>query len=496
MIKTAVIYARFSCASQREASIDDQLKECRRWCDDNGYVVVAEYSDYAISGRTDDRPQFQEMIANAGESNVVVVYMMDRFSRDVYDATVYKKRLKDKGVSVVSATQQLPDGPEARLIESIYEAMAEMESVNIARRVRRGMTGNAEKCMHNGIKVFGYDFADDGRYKVNEAEAEIVREVFDRRISGESMNSIGRDLANRGVRTRSNKPCRQQMVQEMLHNEKYIGTYKWGDVRIEHGMPAIIDEDTFYAAQGIRSKKVRHDEHWHDFAFAGKTVCLGCGANMVGVTGTGRHDVRYHYYQCAKRCDVRNVRADWLESEVAARLRKMLESREVALEIARSVASIVTDETAASRLEIAKRSLSDANRGIANIMRAVESGMDYADVADRLVELKAQRSRAEANVRTWSERCEIDVDDFADFLQSGTELSDRDLLEAFVWQVQIDNEKVVVVLNYGEPTRLEIPRRFADEESGTPNTSLYEPLCGLYVSYQEGYLAIIFKRAA
>ena len=66
--KTAVIYARFSCSKQREASIDDQLRECRRWCDENGYSVVGEYCDYAMSGRTDERPQFQAMVSNAGES--------------------------------------------------------------------------------------------------------------------------------------------------------------------------------------------------------------------------------------------------------------------------------------------------------------------------------------------------------------------------------------------------------------------------------------------
>lgn len=494
MKKTAVIYARFSCASQREASIEDQLKECRDWCDGNGYVVVAEYCDYAISGRTDERPQFQEMILNAGESEVVVVYMMDRFSRDVYDATVYKKRLRDKGVTVVSATQQLPDGPEARLIESIYEAMAEMESVNIARRVTRGMTSNAKKCMHNGVKVFGYDFTDDGHYAVNEAEAEVVREVFDRRIAGESMHSIGRDLANRGVRSRSGKPCRQQMVREMLKNEKYVGTYKWGSVRIENGLPAIVDDETFMLAQGVRGAKVRNEEHWHDFAFSGKMVCLGCGANMVGVTGTGRNGTRYHYYRCGKQCDMPSLRADWVEGEVAMRLRSMLETRETALAIAKSVASMVTDETAMSRLEIARKSLDEAKRGIANIMRAIEAGMDYEDVADRLVELKAQRTRAEANVRTWSERVEIDVEDFADFLQSGSELSDRDLLDAFVWQVQTSEDMVVVVLNYGEPTRLEIPRRFAQDELGTPSNRLCEPLRGLYLAYRNSTLIVWFRR--
>ena len=84
-VNTAVVYARFSCSKQREASIEDQLRVCTRWCADNGYAIVGTYIDRAYSGRTDERPEFQRMIANAGESEIVLVYMMDRFSRDIYD---------------------------------------------------------------------------------------------------------------------------------------------------------------------------------------------------------------------------------------------------------------------------------------------------------------------------------------------------------------------------------------------------------------------------
>ena len=105
-IKTAVIYARFSCSKQREASIDDQLRVCRDWCAREGCAIVGEYSDYAMSGRSDDRPQFQKMIASAGESDIVLVYMMDRFSRDEYDAPAYKHELRKKGVEVVSAMEE------------------------------------------------------------------------------------------------------------------------------------------------------------------------------------------------------------------------------------------------------------------------------------------------------------------------------------------------------------------------------------------------------
>ena len=170
-LKTAVIYARFSCSKQREASIEDQLRVCRQWCAREGYGIVGEYCDYAISGKTDERPEFQRMIANAGESNIVLVYMMDRFSRDEYDAPIYKRQLKKVGVEVYSAMEALPDGPERILVEKIYEGLAAVESEKISVRTKRGMEGNALKCMANGVHVFGYDINDAGQYEINEEQA-------------------------------------------------------------------------------------------------------------------------------------------------------------------------------------------------------------------------------------------------------------------------------------------------------------------------------------
>ena len=478
MGKRAAIYARFSCSRQREASIEDQLRVCHEWCAREGYDVVATYEDRAMSGRTDDRPEFQRMIDNAGESDVVLVYAMDRFSRDVYDAPIYKKRLRDKGVKVVSATESMPDGPESILLESIYEAMAAMESEHTSQRVRRGMEGNALKCMHNGVTLYGYDLGDDGYYHVNEGQAALVREMFSRRLTGETVNSIARDMASRGVRTKMGNPCNYMMVRGILSNEKYAGTYSFNGHRVEGGMPAIVDRETFMRAQTVRNKKVRVDEEWSDFLFAGKGVCMRCGRNLVGVSGRGRHNKKYDYYRCGQRCEGVSVRREWLEGEVASAIREMLQSRETALEIARDVVLAIADTDAEAEVSAAKNRLSEAQRGISNIMRAVESGMDYADVSERLSQLKLQKARAESDIASLSRRVEIDPERFADFLQRGATLDDVTLFKAMVWQVQLGTDRIVAVLNYdanGEPARLEWERRFDRLQYGGPSYKLCEP---------------------
>ena len=201
-----------------------------------GYAIVAEYCDYAISGRTDDRPQFQKMIANAGESDIVLVYMMDRFSRDPFDAPIYKRELQVHGVRLVSALEAIPDSPEGIIYEKLLEGLAACESRTTSIRSRRGMEGNALQCKTNGVRCFGYRTGEDGRYEIVPDEAEIVREVFRRRTHGESVNSIAMDLRQRGVVSRAGNPIKDTFVNNMLHNDKYRGIYSWGGITQKDGM--------------------------------------------------------------------------------------------------------------------------------------------------------------------------------------------------------------------------------------------------------------------
>lgn len=461
-MKTAVIYARFSCSKQREASIEDQLRVCRAWCEREGYEVVNEYCDHAISGRTDDRPQFQAMIENAGESQIVLVYMMDRFSRDAYDAPLYKKQLRDKGVKVVSATEAIPDSPEAILIEKLYEGLAAVESAHIAERTKRGMVGNALKCMHNGVRVFGYSFGEDGRYVLNEEEAEVVRECFARKLSGEAVNSIASDLARRGIKTYAGNPASYTFVYNMLRNEKYTGVYIWGDIREEGGMPQVISKEDFVMAQKIQPRKQRANEEWGEFALSGKAICEGCGRNMMGVSGRGKGNVKYNYYRCGKKCGVKPVRADWLESEIALRVRSILESREEAMRLAHIIEGFAKDGDSERRAGQARKRMEEAQKAIKNLTRAVSQGMDYELVKDDLEQYRAQLAAAGAEASMYENAPSFDVDDFADFLQFGATLDDAHLLSAMVGQVMVGDEDITVVLNYdikkSEPARITFKR--------------------------------------
>ena len=133
---TAVIYARFSSHRQTEQSIEGQLHVCYEYAQRKGIRIVGEYIDRALTGRSDDRPDFQRMISDARKKafDYVLVYKLDRFARNRYDSAIYKHKLKQYGVKVLSAMENIGDNPESIILEAVLEASAEYYSVDFSRR--------------------------------------------------------------------------------------------------------------------------------------------------------------------------------------------------------------------------------------------------------------------------------------------------------------------------------------------------------------------------
>lgn len=154
-----VIYARYSSDNQREESVEGQIRECKAFAEKSGIIVIDSYVDRALSGKTDNRPEFQKMIKDSSKKlfDVVIVWKLDRFSRDRFDSAHYKSMLKKNNVRVVSATEIIADDASGILMETILEGMAEYYSVELSEKVIRGMTENALKCKYNGGGVpIGY----------------------------------------------------------------------------------------------------------------------------------------------------------------------------------------------------------------------------------------------------------------------------------------------------------------------------------------------------
>ena len=187
-LKKAVIYARFSSAAQNEQSIDGQLTVCHEYAERNGYQIIDEYIDRAISGRSDDRPQFQQMISDARSRafQYVLVYKLDRFSRNRYDSAIYKVQLKKFGVKVISCMENIGDNPESIILEAVLEASAEYYSIDLAQKIKRGQIESAKKGYYLASHPpLGYK-REDKRLVVDPDTAPHVKWAFDSYAAGTS----------------------------------------------------------------------------------------------------------------------------------------------------------------------------------------------------------------------------------------------------------------------------------------------------------------------
>ena len=394
-----VIYARYSSHSQRDVSIEQQVEECEAFAKYSGLRVVKIYADRHLSGTTDQRPQFQQMLKDAERSgwSVVLTWKVDRFARNRYDSATYKFRLKRYGVKVIYAKEAIPDGPEGILLEAILEGSAEYYSANLAQNVKRGLRFNADKCIANGgTAPYGYRRGSDGRYEIVETEAAVVREIFSRVAGGDKLSHIVSDFERRCVPTKCGGQWRACTLNAILNNEIYTGVYHFGEVRTEGGVPAIVDSETWKVVKthmdSVKGTKVRSER----YLFSGRIRCGICNEPMIGRSAHGRNGTAYSYYCCRghrhKTCQKKDVKKGLLEEAVVSRVLEVLNDDDVVGWIADAVTEIQMQENEKNRNAPAalKAELADVNKSINGIMSAIEAGIFTPTTKARLEELEAK----------------------------------------------------------------------------------------------------------
>lgn len=382
--KTAVAYARYSSAGQRDVSIEQQLNDIRAFAEREGYSIIHEYADRAKSGfhNTAARSEFLSMIAAAdsGLFDTVIVWKVDRFGRKRDESAIFKAQLRKAGVNVVYAMEHIPSGAVGVLTEGMLEALAEWYSRNLSENVSRGMRDNASKCISNGCPIFGYRRGPDGRYVIHPDEAAAVHAVFDRYGQGYSAATIAGELNALGLKTVRGCKFTPQAVLRIISNERYIGTYIWDDVRTPGGMPAIITEKEWEAAQRMKEKTGRHVEQGQtDFILTGKAFCGHCGSAMIGDSGTSKTGSTYYYYTCqghksGKGCKKKSLRKDYLEDAVLNLLVKRLSGPEKE-KIADAIVEAQKEKQKNSPLAAMEKELSETQKKIDNINSAIAAGI-------------------------------------------------------------------------------------------------------------------------
>lgn len=130
---------------QNEQSIEGQRHDCEAYARSHGLTITKEYIDRHISGKTDDRPAFQQMISDSDRHafDAVICWKTDRLARNRYDSAIYKNRLRKNGVKILYAAETVVDGPEGIILEGLMESLAEYYSAELSQKLRRGQRESA-----------------------------------------------------------------------------------------------------------------------------------------------------------------------------------------------------------------------------------------------------------------------------------------------------------------------------------------------------------------
>ena len=407
---TAAIYARYSSNAQNDASIEQQLAECRLFAQQNDLNVVATFEDRAISGRSDKRPGFQKMIraAERREFQVLLTYKSNRLARNMYDALRYEARLEQAGVKVVYCKENFGDNAAGRMMLRMMMSINEFYSDNMSEDIRRGLMDSASQGKVVGALPYGYKKGEDGKVIIDEELGPIVQEIFRRVMNDETYADIARDLNERGYRTQHGKMFGKSSFRAILENERYTGVYLYGDIRIEGGMPKLIEKEVYDAVNHI----VTHRQSMHarqrengEYLLTGKIFCGKCLGPMVGISGKGRWGKDFFYYSCntkrlQKACDKKNVRRDLIEEEVTRAVLECVLDDNTVEWIADTAMEMSRKMEEQSQIGYYEGRLRETKKQITNILRAVEMGIISDEFKERLTELKLEKRDLEGMIAT------------------------------------------------------------------------------------------------
>ncbi len=494
-MKKCVAYARYSSHAQKDTSIEDQVRDIQAYCKFNNLELVQVYADRHLSGTTDQRPQFQQMLKDAahGGWEFVVVWKTDRFARNRYDSATYKYRLKKHGVRVLSAKESIPDGPEGILLEAILEGSAEYYSANLAQNVRRGMRANALECkINNGSPPYGYCKGPDGRFAIVEPEAEIVREIFQRVAQGAKFVDISDSLNRRGIRTKKGREWNRSSFQTIMRNEIYIGVYKYDDIRIEGGTPAIVDKATFLEAQAkmeeFKRVRNRHHKGSDDYILTGKLFCGHCGTPMSGMSGHGKSGAKHHYYVCRKSrvehaCPKKNVRRDVIEDQVIRYALEVVLQPDTIEWMADQIMDFQEHQRKSPQVELLNARLTDTVKQRDNVLKAIRAGIITKSTQALLEQLEKEVEEIEECLFVEEARSTYVERDFVVFWLSQFRTGDQSnqefrqkIVDTFIQSVHLFDDHLRISFNFtGQQSTIDRSLILSASPSTAPSCSLNLP---------------------
>ncbi len=412
-IVRAAIYARYSTNKQDEISIEAQVRACREYAAQKGYMVKKVYADEAISGKgskTASRKQYQALLKDCSKKlyDVVLVHKYDRIARNVGEHVNLELRLSEDGATLIAVAQDFGQSKEAKIMKTLMWALSEYYIDNLSDEVKKGHREVAYKGLHNGgYAPFGYDVVNQ-QYVINEVEASYVRKMFLCAVKREGFTELIEEMAKNGIVGKRGKPIRYSQIYEILRNEKYVGVYKYSPkeepnrslrrekpnaIIIESALPQIIDRALFEEVQNIMNSRKQVGTK-SPYLCSGLVYCGQCGAKMHGST-TKRRGHTYRIYSCSEKCGVGIVSMDDVDRAVKQYLYELLSE-----DNQNKIVSALQDYARSEKMRVeefnasVRQQIEEKRRAIDNYMNTLGSGVLpsdlIVDIGNKITALKKE----------------------------------------------------------------------------------------------------------
>ncbi|WP_341819728.1 recombinase family protein [Wolbachia endosymbiont (group A) of Brachyopa scutellaris] len=331
---------------QKFNSLDAQRVACEKYIKSReGWVALAKkYDDGGFSGSNLNRPAIKELFEDvkAGEVDCVVVYTLDRLSRETKDSIEVTSFFRRHRVNFIAVTQIFDNNtPMGKFVQTVLSGAAQLEREMIVERVKNKIATSKEQGLWmGGTLPLGYDVKDK-ELIINEKEAKVVKRIFERYLELKSMAGLARELNREGYRTKKfeaksgkvqgGEIFKKATVRRIITNPTYMGKIKHYEKQYEGKHEAIIEEEKWKKAQELIRNQPYRKAKYEEALLKGIIKCKSCNANMT-LTYAKKENKRYRYYVCnnhlrGKGCESenRNVIAGEVEKEVMRKTEQLYE---------------------------------------------------------------------------------------------------------------------------------------------------------------------------
>ncbi len=420
-MKTA-IYARYSGDHQRESSIDDQVRNCTRHVEREGFTIAQVYHDKAISGAVKARPGYQQMLKDA-EAHMFDVLMIDdlsRLSRDDYEMKGVLRRFQWQGLRVIGVSDGYDSARKGHKIHAGFKGlMNEMFLDDLRDKTHRGMTGQALKGYNCGGRTYGYRNVpiEDAtrndaygrpavvavRYEIDQSQAEQVRQIHAWYAEGYSYSWIADTLNRSGIPASRGGTWAMSGVKVILENEMYEGRLIWNRrewikhpdtgkrtykerpesewIVTENTELRIVTPDIIDAVR-IRQKKNRQTypgtftvSNAQRYLFSGLLVCAECGGNMT-IRAKERYGCMTHKTRGSSLCSNSvTVSRHIVEERLLEGIKQQLLSPTALEKFEREAVRTLEAYKNDGHADLLQKQLKEAEKQRDNIMNAIKAGI-------------------------------------------------------------------------------------------------------------------------